>query len=357
MLSAEGAERLRPLLVSVASAANPLDLTPTTAFRAEALAQLPQALDIIGAEPEIHSLLFIVGSLASKASEISDVICGLSRRSAKPVGVCWPSPPRGVPARLAEHGIYAFLEAARAIGSIARLAAHGAAARRPARAAEVGLAAFDWPAFVGNSDTVFQEPQCHRILKAAGLAVAAGELAKEEANALRITESIGLPVVLKGISPQVTHRAKAGLLAVDLRSQDEVRGAFRRLTARALALSIRMEGIYVQKMQQGGTELLVSAFRDPSFGTMVSCGAGGVLAELIDDVVTERAPVSEALAGYMLERLRIRGGLPTDHASAFIARFSELASTAPWSRFILEVNPVLWTREAAVAVDGLLIVG
>jgi len=89
-----------------------------------------------------------------------------------------------------------------------------------------------------------------------------------------------------------------------------------------------------------------------------------VFTELIDDVVTERAPVRIELAAHMLERLRTRrhatdaaGLLATDPAAAFIARFSELASTAPWGRFTFEVNPVLWTREAAVAVDGLLIVG
>ena len=181
---------------------------------------------------------------------------------------------------------------------------------------------------------------------------------------MRIAESIGLPVVLKGISAEVTHRAQAGLLAVDLRSREEVRNAFRRLAARALELSIRMEGVYVQNMHKGGTELLVTAFRDAQFGTMVSCGSGGVLTELIDDVVTERAPVSEALAGNMLERLRNRryasdttGALATDHAAAFIARFSELATTAPWEKFTFEVNPVLWSREAAVALDGLLVVG
>jgi acyl-CoA synthetase (NDP forming) len=358
-LSAECTERLRPLLVSVASAANPLDLTPSTAFRPEALAQLPQALDIISEEAQIHSLLFIVGSLASKAGEISDIICEFTRRCAKPVAVSWPSPPRGVPARLAEHGIYSFLEAARAIVGIARLTAQGAADRRPARGGEAGLAAFDWSAFVcaGDAGAVVPEHRCHRILKAAGLPVAAGELAKDEAHAVRIALSIGLPVVLKGISAQVTHRAKAGLLAVDLRSDGEVRDAFRRLSARAAEQLVAMEGIYVQKMHKGAIELLVSAFRDPSFGTMVSCGSGGVFTELIDDVVTERAPVNRALAAHMLDRLRIRGVPPPEHAGAFISRFSELAATAPWDRYILEVNPLLWTSEAVVAVDGLLVVG
>ncbi len=365
-LSDECADRLRPLLVSVASAANPLDLTPTTAFRAEALAQLPHALDVIAEEPQIHSLLFIVGSLASKAAEISDIICGLSRRAVKPVCVCWPSPPRDVPARLAGHGIYSFVEAARGIAGIARLAAHGAAAGRPARTTDVGLTAFDWSGFVAVEDTeaVVSEHQCHRILKAAGLPVAAGLLATDEAQAVRIAESLGLPVVLKGISAEVTHRAKAGLLAVDVRSEQEVRSAFRRLAARGLELSVRMDGCYVQKMHKSGAELLVTAFRDPVFGTMVSCGSGGVLTELIDDVVTERAPVSAALAAHMLDRLRsrrhavdVKGTLSCDHAAAFIARFSELAVTAPWTRFVFEVNPVLWTREGAVALDGLLVVG
>lgn len=359
-LSAESMARLRPLLVSVASAANPLDLTPTTAFRPEALAQLPRALDVISEEPGIHSLLFIAGSLASKAAEITQVIRGFAARSTKPVGVCWPSPPRGVPARLAEHGIYSFLEPARAIVAIARMAAQGVAARRPARKPKISIPEFDWPGFVADGETIVSEPQCHRILGAAGLAVAAGELVQDETRAARAAVSLGLPVVLKGVSAQVTHRAKAGLLAADLRSEGEVREAFRRLSARAAELVVRLDGLYVQTMHQGTAELLVSAFRDPGFGTMVSCGSGGVLTELIDDVVTERAPASKALATTMLGRLRIGKALAaahaTDPAAAFIARFSELAATAPWSKFILEVNPVLCSRETAIAVDGLLII-
>jgi hypothetical protein len=87
---------------------------------------------------------------------------------------------------------------------------------------------------------------------------------------------------------------------------------------------------------------------------MVSCGAGGVLTEVIGDVVTERAPVSEALAAHMLSRLRIQEHPAS--AAAFISRLSQLAANAPWPRFILEINPVLWSRDAAVAVDGLLII-
>lgn len=365
-LSPECVERLRPLLVSVASAANPLDLTPTTAFRAEAMAQLPQALDIIADEPGIGSLLFIVGSMAAKAAEISDVICGLAERAQKPVCVSWPSPPHAVPARLAERGIYSFLDPARGIRALAKLVEHGAAMHRPARPATTDIKAFDWAAFVPAQEThtVIPEHTCHRILAAAGLAVAAGEFVEDEAAAVRAADAIGLPVVLKGITPRITHRAKAGLVAVDLRSEAEVRAAYRRLVARAAKLAAPLDGVLVQKMHPRGIELLVTAFRDPVFGGMVSCGSGGVLTELIDDVVTERAPVGIELAAHMLERLRTRrhatdpeGLLATDAAARFIARFAELAHIAPWSRFVFEVNPVLWRRDDAVAVDGLLVIG
>jgi acetyltransferase len=359
-------EQLRPLLVSVATAANPLDLTPTTAFRAEALAQLPQALDIIAAQPQIGSLLFIVGSLAAKAPEICEVICGLAERAEKPVCVSWPSPPRAVPALLAERGIYSFLDAARGIRALAKLVEHGAAMQRPARPATTAVEAFDWSAFVSVEDApaIVAEHTCHRILSAAGLDVAAGEFVDDEEAAVRAAAAIGMPVVLKGVTPRVTHRAKAGLVAIDLRSEADVRAGYRDLHARAATLAAPLDGVLVQKMQRRGSELLVTAFRDPMFGVIVSCGSGGVLTELIDDVVTERAPIGAELAAHMLDRLRTRrhatdaeGLLPTEAAARFIARFAELAMTAPWPRFTFEVNPVLWRRSDAVAVDGLLVIG
>ena len=367
-LSAACVKRLRPLLISVATAANPLDLTPTTAFRPESLALLPSALDAVAAEPEIHTILFIAGSLAAKGAEISDVIAGFARRAAKPVCVSWPSPPLGIPERLATGGIYSFLDPVRGVQAIARLVAPGDAAARPPRPKgprEGGLTAFDWAAHVPARPAIsscrrmavtgFSRPRVCRWRLA--------RLVQDEGAARAAADALGFPVVLKGISPSVTHRAAAGLLAVDLRSGAEVAAACGRLQARAREIGAQLDGIYVQRMHRGGTELLLAAFRDPMFGVMVSCGSGGALTELIDDVVTERAPVDGRGAVAMLDRLRIRryavdgqGPLDAGPAADFIARFSELALTAPWRRFILEVNPLKWTRDAVVAVDGLLII-
>ena len=364
-LRPESVERLRQSLISVASAANPMDLTPQTALRPEWLARLPEALDVIAGEPEVHALFFILSSLALRAPEILEVMFEYWNRTRKTICVSWLDPPMGVPERLAEKGIYSFPDTGRGARAISRLVRYQADLTRPPHTEGIELPAFDWSKFIPEPrpQMVIPEHQCHRILAAGGLSVAKGEVAASEREVARAAESVGLPVALKAVSPAVTHRAAAGLLAVDLRTTEEVLAAYRRLMARAKTLNVTLDGIYVQHLAGAGSELLVSAFRDPLFGTMLTCGAGGNLTELLDDVAVARAPVDELLALDLLGRLRIvrrfqrqHAGLDPKIAAGFITHFSRLAATAPWKQFVLEVNPIKWSHDGAVAVDGLLII-
>jgi acetyltransferase len=263
---------------------------------------------------------------------------------------------------LADAGIVAFDEPDRALRALGLLVAHSTARARPQRGS-VTVATFDWNVHVEPSTKVVSEDRCHAILMDAGLPVAPGKLAIDAAAALPIAHQIGLPVALKCISPQVTQRAAAGLLAIDLRSADEVLAHYRRLEDRARAREIVLDGIYVQQMQRGGIELSASVFRDPIFGTMVSCASGGGMATLMDDGVMARAPVTEAVAADMVERLRCRasasdaqGRFDIAAPAAFIARLSLLGASAPWRGFTFQVNPVNWTRSGVVAVDALLVI-
>ena len=201
------------------------------------MTQLPQALEAFAAEPPIQSLLFVVGSMAARASEICDVIGGLAENACKPVCVSWhvtPALGAGPPGR-ARHLRVSIPRAASA-----RLQDGSSTPRwctGPDRLRAWTLRhSIERLAPIGDAPAIVPEPTCHRILAAAGLAVAAGELVGDEAGALRAAEALGLPVVLKGITPRITHRANAGLVAVDLRSEDEVRVAHRRLHARAAQL-------------------------------------------------------------------------------------------------------------------------
>ncbi len=355
-------EAIRPLLLPVASASNPLDLTPSTAFQDDALARLPAAVNALGADPGIDALLFSVGSQAARAEPISKVLLEIIDKSPKPIIVVWPLPPKEVGELLVSRGIFCFPDPGSAITALTRLQRQ----TRPQMPDADVLApphGFAWPSVDGSRlPQVISEDRCHRLLGAAGLPVAEGTLAISEAAAVEAAAVFGYPVVLKGISAAVTHRAEAGLLAVDVRNDAEVIAAYRELTSRAEQDSVVLDGIYVQKMYRGGRELLLSSFRDPLFGVMISCGAGGGLAELIDDVVIARAPVDASYAATLLGRLRLshigHSHPPSreDPAVRFIVRFSNIAATAPWRRFVLEMNPIKWQPTSAIAVDGLLIV-
>jgi succinyl-CoA synthetase beta subunit len=207
--------------------------------------------------------------------------------------------------------------------------------------------------------TVISEHECHRILRLAGLPVAAGELASSVDAAEAAARRIGFPLAMKGISPLVTHRAKLGLVVLDVRSGEEARSVYCRLSERAATAGIALEGVYLQRMAAPGVEALVSAFRDPTFGVMISCAFGGGMTELIDDVALARAPLDEAGSRDLLRGLRLMraaGDIPVAPLAGFVAALSQLAASAPWRSFTLEINPVLWNAEGAVAVDGLLIV-
>src|SRR5262249_53552389 len=161
------------------------------------------------------------------------------------------------------------------------LAEFGIAQARPMTPVDFSALSFDWGAYVPPNASVVSENRCHLLLRQAGLPVAEGELATDVNSARRIARDIGFPVVMKGISDAVTHRGAAGLLAVDLRSEQDVADAFQRLEARAAALPVNLDGIYVQRMVRGDAELLVAVFRDVMFGTMVSVGPGGGMTEYI----------------------------------------------------------------------------
>ena len=218
-----------------------------------------------------------MGSLAAKGPEIADVIAGfadagpeaglrqLALAASRHPGAAGRPGDLLVPRPVAECGH-------RPPG-----VAGAATSSRPPRPAAVDLPAFDWAAHVpdGTGHRVVPEDRCHRILAAAGLPVAAGRLVADAAEAIEAALALGFPVVLKGISPSVTHRAAAGLLAVDLRTARKSRLPVGGCGRAPASSRIELDGIYVQEMHRGGTELLLAAFRDPMFGVMVSCGSGG----------------------------------------------------------------------------------
>jgi acyl-CoA synthetase (NDP forming) len=367
-LAAATRERLAPLLPPIASVANPVDVTPQTFNQAGYLATFTDALLTVAGDPGIDAVLALFGPMSRGTDQVISSLSQLREHTTKTVALAWPFCPDSVMTRLHAERFQVFEEPARAIAVLGRCARYQKAlSEEPAatRDRPPQLFRFDWSGFTGPATPglVLSEHACHDLLTAAGLPVAPGALVRRPEDLAAALAVLPPPVVMKGISPAVTHRDSAGLVQLDVRSPAEAGQAYDRLTARAAELGVPLDGVYVQHLVRGGTEVLVSAFRDPMFGVIVSCGAGGTLTEVIDDVALARAPLDRSSALRLLRQLRLvrhterRAGAAGLAALAdFVAGFSRLAATAPWPRFVLEVNPVKWQPDGPVAVDGLLVV-
>ncbi len=95
-------------------------------------------------------------------------------------------------------------------------------------------------------------------------------------------------------------------MALNLRSMDELRAAYRRVMAnvRRNAPHARIHGVLLQPMIPAGVEVVIGARSDPLLGPMVVAGFGGVLVELLRDSAIELAPINAGEAMRMLRKLK-----------------------------------------------------
>jgi catechol 2,3-dioxygenase-like lactoylglutathione lyase family enzyme len=120
--------------------------------------------------------------------------------------------------------------------------------------------------------------------------------------------------------------------------------------------------IVMEQVTADGPEVLLGARRDPAVGPVVTVGAGGVLAELLRDVGTFAAPLTDDEAVALLDSLKIapllrgyRGSRGVDIAllAARIAAFSRAFAEDP-SLQEVEINPLMTAAEGFWAVDAIV---
>jgi acetate---CoA ligase (ADP-forming) len=360
---------LAPLLPSIASTANPVDLTPEAFNQDRYRDAFPEVLDVLDRSGEIDLLLLQLGAMAKGARQTATSVSRLSEAGQTPVMV----QTRHYHADAAEvfggRGLHVFEDQSRACQAAGRMARVATPALPGdvaiARAVEQRLAALAPvrpPRRPQATPSLLAEHQVHELLSAAGLPALRAQVAHSAEEAALAASQIGFPVALKVVSDEVIHRAAAGLLRLGVADAAQARHEFTALTGRLTELGIGDAAVLVQEMSPGGTELLVSAFHDETFGRVVCCGAGGTTAELIDDVAFGLAPLDVSTALGMLRRLRTAGrlmGLDIDtcgaSAAEFLVRFSQLVAAMDWGNFVLELNPVSVSPDRAIPLDVLLV--
>jgi acetyltransferase len=200
------------------------------------------------------------------------------------------------------------------------------------------------------------------LLAAYGLDVVPTRLARSPSEAVEAARVVGMPVAIKIVSPDITHKTDVGGVVLALASPDAVASATESMLSRIAQRqpNARLHGVLVQQMAGGDTtELLLGMVRDPQFGPLVMVGFGGIFVEILGDIATRLAPVTTAEALAMLAELRMAPALhgfrsrppaDLDALASTVSRFSRLAFDVP-SLLELEINPLLAGPAGARALD------
>ena len=365
-LSPETVVKLKPLFPAEASIRNPLDMIASATpagYRA--------ALGALLEDPNVDSALAIfVPPLGITQADVAEAIAAAAAtRVAKPIFAILMGR-EGLPqgkAELHEFGIPAYIfpeSAARALSVVCRYREWRDRPAEPASPFRVDSerVAGILGAARSAGTRKLSELETLEVFQAFGIPTAEAALATSPAEAVSLARRIGFPVVLKVVSAEIIHKTDAGGVRVGLSGPEEVKAAYAEIEADVarLAPDARIQGILVQRMLRGGRELIAGIVRDPAFGPLVMFGLGGVLVEVLRDVIFRVAPIGQVDARDMLGGIRgaamldaVRGSPPANRGAIeeVLLRLSSLATSFPDIEEI-DINPLLATGEGAIAADG-----
>ena len=215
----------------------------------------------------------------------------------------------------------------------------------------------EFPELIGPDATILSEETSKNILETYGISTTRPHTAHDPEEAAGIASRIGYPVVLKILSPDITHKSDIGGVLLNLADAEEVKAGFDKIMHNAATRKpgARTEGVTVQKMvpPRDAVELILGIKKDNVFGTVLMVGMGGITAELFSDKALGFPPLNERLARRMIESLKIwpllkgyRGSPPKNIEKLIqvLIRLSYLAADYP-EIAELDINPLLVTPD------------
>ncbi|MGV3571720.1 MAG: acetate--CoA ligase family protein [Ramlibacter sp.] len=209
-------------------------------------------------------------------------------------------------------------------------------------------------------------PEGKLVCEAYGIAVPKEGVVTSAADAAKMAGSMGFPLVMKIVSPDILHKTEAGGVIVGVKSADEAATAYEQIIANAkkYKADANILGVQVQQMIKGGQEVIVGAITDDSFGKLVAFGLGGVLVEVLKDVTFRLAPATHDDAASMMDGIQaaemlkgVRGGdaVHREAVQDIIVRVSQLVSDFP-EIAEMDLNPVFASKDSAIAADVRIVV-
>jgi acetyl coenzyme A synthetase (ADP forming)-like protein len=377
-LSDEITSQLKAVLPSRANVSNPVDMSPEVS-----IAQYGDTLRLLLKDSNVDMVVVIfiqpITKLSEEFSAMIREVAPLYRECGKPI-VTSILGSRGAGISLGPHEkrvvpSYAFPEST--AGALSRAVEFSQRLKRPSgkipefadidkeRADRIISAAIEKS---DRSQVWLDAESILGLFECYGIKFVTLKLAKTPSEAVAAAEEIGCPVAVKILSTSILHKTDVEGVILDCRAGDEVERAFIRIreNLESVGKSTDMEGVIIQKMVQGGVEVIVGVTQHPAFGPLMMFGLGGIYVELFQDVTFNIHPLTDIDAHGMIRAVKAyqmlegwRGSKRADIPAIedLLLRISAMAENHP-QILEMDLNPVKVLPEGQfyLVVDGRILV-
>ncbi len=211
------------------------------------------------------------------------------------------------------------------------------------------------------------EYESKRFLEYYGIPVAKTIPAASEAEAVNVATQIGYPVVMKILSPQITHKSDVGGVILNIKNEVELRSAYQQIieNVKKYKPDAEIYGVTISPMINfKGTEVILGAKKDPLFGPVILFGMGGIGVELFKDVNIGLPPLNATLAKRIIEETKVyrllKGfrNIPPANIRLLeeaMVKFSNMLIDFPQIKEV-DINPLLVGSDKICALDARIII-
>jgi acyl-CoA synthetase (NDP forming) len=208
--------------------------------------------------------------------------------------------------------------------------------------------------------TTLSEYESKIVLASYNIPVTRETMVEASSDLFAATREIGYPVVMKGCSPEISHKTERGLVRIDVRNDTEALNAFNDIMS---GMNGTGSAVLVQEMVKGRRELVIGLIRDPQFGPCVMFGLGGIFTEILRDVSFRLAPLEKRDALEMMNEIKahkildaVRGMEPVDRdiLTEMLINVGNIGLTNDTIKEI-DINPVIISGSHPIAADALIV--
>jgi acetyltransferase len=216
------------------------------------------------------------------------------------------------------------------------------------------------------------EPEARAVLETHGVSFPEGRIVASPAEAAEAFSALGGRAVLKVVSEHITHKSDAGGVVLNIDTPSAAATAFEQIGSAAAnyatthGLPSEPPRAFLTLMHgRPRVEVLVGATRDPTLGSVLTVGAGGIWVEAAADVAHRVLPIDDTELEAMLFETRAarllaagRGHAAVDPAIVLgVMRGVANALAERPEIEEVEINPLFVFEGHSVPIDARVVLG